>query len=55
MKYYELDKEEKELLEEFEKGEWLPVKCQAKAKRVARVEKALFQQPFKGATLLWVN
>ena len=55
MKYYELDKEEKELLEEFEKGEWLPVKNQAKAKKKAMVEKALFQQPFKGATLLWVN
>ena len=35
MKYYELDKEEKELLEEFEKGEWTPVKNQAKAKKEA--------------------
>lgn len=36
MKYFELDKEEKELLEEFERGEWVPVKDQAKAKREAR-------------------
>lgn len=35
MKYFELDKEEKKLLEEFEKGEWVPVKDQAKAKREA--------------------
>lgn len=35
MKYFELDKEEKELLEEFEKGEWVPVKNQAKAKKEA--------------------
>ena len=35
MKYFELDKEEKELLEEFERGEWVPVKNQAKAKREA--------------------
>jgi len=35
MKYFELDKEEKELLEEFEKGEWIPVKNQAKAKKEA--------------------
>lgn len=35
MKYYELDKEEKELLEEFERGEWTPVKNQAKAKKEA--------------------
>lgn len=33
MKYFELDKEEKELLEELEKGEWKPVKDQAKAKK----------------------
>ncbi|GEM_PF-4337899 len=30
MKYFELDKEEKELLEKFERGEWVPVKNQAK-------------------------
>jgi len=35
MKYYELDKEEKELLEEFERGEWIPVKDQAKARKEA--------------------
>jgi len=35
MKYFELDKEEKELLEEFERGEWVPVKNQAKAKKEA--------------------
>lgn len=35
MKYFELDKEEKELLEEFERGEWIPVKNQAKAKKEA--------------------
>lgn len=35
MKYFELDKEEKELLEEFERGEWIPVKDQAKAKKEA--------------------
>lgn len=35
MKYFELDKEEKELLEEFEKGEWVPVKNQTKAKKEA--------------------
>ena len=35
MKYYELDKEEKELLEEFEKGEWTPVKDQTRARREA--------------------
>jgi predicted DNA binding CopG/RHH family protein len=35
MKYFELDKEEKELLEEFERGEWVPVKNQAKARREA--------------------
>lgn len=35
MKHYKLDKEEKELLEEFEKGEWIPVKDQAKARREA--------------------
>lgn len=35
MKYFELDKEEKELLEEFEKGEWVPVKNQARARQEA--------------------
>jgi predicted DNA binding CopG/RHH family protein len=35
MKYFELDKEEKELLEELERGEWVPVKNQAKAKKEA--------------------
>lgn len=35
MKYFELDKEEKELEEEIEKGEWVPVKDQAKAKQEA--------------------
>ena len=35
MKYFELDKEEKELLEEFERGEWVPVKDQAKARKEA--------------------
>lgn len=35
MKYFELDDEEKELSEEIEKGEWVPVKDQAKAKREA--------------------
>lgn len=35
MKYFELDKEEKELLEEFERGEWVPVKNQVKAKKEA--------------------
>ena len=35
MKYFELDKEEKELLEEFERGEWIPVKNQTKARREA--------------------
>ena len=35
MKYFELDKEEKQILEEVEEGEWLPVKDQAKAKREA--------------------
>ena len=35
MKYYELDKEKKELLEEFERGEWIPVKDQAKARKEA--------------------
>lgn len=35
MKYFELDKEEKELLEEFEEGEWIPVKNQTKARREA--------------------
>ena len=35
MKYFELDKEEKELLKEFEKGEWVPVRNQAQAKKEA--------------------
>lgn len=35
MKYYELDKEEQKTLEEVEKGEWVPVKDQAKARREA--------------------
>lgn len=35
MKYFELDKEEKELEEEIERGEWVPVKNQAKAKKEA--------------------
>lgn len=35
MKYFELDREEKELLEEFERGEWVPVEDQAKARREA--------------------
>lgn len=35
MKYYELTKEEKKLLKEVEKGEWVPVKNQAKARREA--------------------
>ncbi|MBI4078770.1 MAG: hypothetical protein HY429_00500 [Candidatus Levybacteria bacterium] len=33
MKYFELDKEEKELLEEVERGEWKSVKNLAKEKR----------------------
>lgn len=35
MKYFELDEEEKQLLEEIEKGEWKPVKGFARAKREA--------------------
>ena len=35
MKYFELDEEEKQLLEEIEKGEWKPVKNFAKAKKEA--------------------
>lgn len=35
MKYFELDEEEKQLLEEFERGEWKPVKNFAKFKREA--------------------
>jgi len=34
-RFFELDDEEKQLLEEFERGEWVPVKNQAKAKREA--------------------
>lgn len=33
MKYYELDDEEKQLLEEIEKGEWVSVKDFAKRKK----------------------
>ena len=33
MKYYELDKEEQEILDSVEKGEWKPVKDLAKEKR----------------------
>ncbi len=35
MKYFELDKEERELLKEFDRGEWVPAKNQAKAKKEA--------------------
>lgn len=35
MKYFELDDEEKELLEELERGDWVPVKDQEKAKKEA--------------------
>lgn len=35
MKYFELDQEEKELLEEIEKGEWVPVKNQKEERRKA--------------------
>ena len=35
MKYFELDKEERQLEEEIERGEWVPVKNQAKAKKEA--------------------
>lgn len=33
MKYYELDDEEKQILEEIERGEWKPVKDFAKRKK----------------------
>lgn len=33
MKYFELDDEEKQLLEEIERGEWVPVKNFAKRKK----------------------
>ncbi len=33
LKYFELDKEELNLLEEYEKGEWIPEKDQAKARK----------------------
>lgn len=33
MKYYELDKEEQELLDSVERGEWKPVKNLAKVKK----------------------
>lgn len=36
MKYYELDKEEQEILNSFERGEWKPVKNLAKEKRRLR-------------------
>lgn len=35
MKYFELDNEERQLLEEIEKGEWKPVKNFAKVKKEA--------------------
>ncbi len=35
MKYYKLTDEEQKLLEEVERGEWVPVKDQDKAKREA--------------------
>ncbi len=35
MKYYELTKEEQKLLDEVERGEWVPVKNQDKARREA--------------------
>ncbi len=35
MKYFELDNEEKKLEEEIERGEWVPVKDQAKSRREA--------------------
>ena len=35
MKYFELDEEEKQLLSEIERGEWVPVKNQAKARKEA--------------------
>lgn len=35
MKYFELDEEEKQLLEEIERGEWVPVKNLAKVKKEA--------------------
>lgn len=35
MKYFELDQEEKQLLEEIERGEWRPVKDFDKARREA--------------------
>lgn len=33
MKYYELDKEEQEMLDSIERGEWVPVKNFAKVKK----------------------
>jgi len=33
IKYYELDEEEKQLLEEYERGEWVPVKNFAQVKK----------------------
>lgn len=37
MKGYKLDKEERELLEEFERGEWKPLPNQAKLKKEAQL------------------
>ena len=33
IKYYELDEEERQLLEEYERGEWIPVKNFAQVKK----------------------
>lgn len=43
MKYYELDKEEQELLKEYERGEWRQVRsfAQEKAKLVAAARNTL--------------
>lgn len=35
MKFFELDQEEKELLEEIERGEWVPVENQKEERRKA--------------------
>ena len=35
MKYFELDEEEKQLLGEIERGEWVPVKDSVKARKEA--------------------
>jgi len=34
-KYYKLDPEEQKILDEFERGEWVPVKNQAQARKEA--------------------